>query len=152
MEIRATQKFVKMSPRKLRLVVPLVKDLSPRKAIEVLPFTRKRAAEPLVKVIKTALANAKQKGVSESDLVFKEIQIGEGPKLKRWRPGAKGRIKPYERRMSHIRIILETKEPEAIKKARDKIKTGQGKDAERSKTKKGGKIQTRLVKSLKKSV
>ncbi len=106
MKIRATQKFVKMSPRKLRLVVPLVKNLSPRKAIEVLPFTRKRAAEPLVKVIKTALANAKQKGVSESDLIFKEIQIGEGPKLKRWRSGAKGRVKPYERRMSHIRIVL----------------------------------------------
>lgn len=152
MEIRATQKFVKMSPRKLRLVVPLVKKLSPRKAIEVLPFTRKRAAEPLVKVIKTALANAKQKGASESDLFFKEIQIGKGPKLKRWRSGAKGRVKPYERRMSHIRIILETKEPEAIKKAREKIKAGQGKDAERPKTKKGGKIQARLVKSLKKSV
>ncbi len=121
MEIKATQKFVRMSPRKLRLVAPLVKNLSPREAIELLPFSRKRAAEPLAKVIKTALANAKQKGISEADLIFKEIQINEGPRLKRWRPGARGRVKPYQRKMSHIRVVLETKEPEVIKKARKKV-------------------------------
>ena len=121
MEITATQKFVHMSPRKLRLVAPLVKNMQPTKALEILPHIGKRAAEPLAKVIKTAIANAKVKKLSEADLVFKEIQINEGPRLKRWRPGAKGRVKPYIKRMSHIRVVLETKEPEAIKKARKKI-------------------------------
>lgn len=122
MEIKATQKFVRMSPRKLRLVIPLVKNLPPAQALEILPHAGKRAAEPLAKVIRTAIANAKQQKVSESDLVFKEIEINEGPRLKRWKFGARGRVKPYARRMSHIRIILETKEPEAIKKAREEIK------------------------------
>ena len=113
MEVKAVQKFVRMSPRKLRLVVPLVKNLSPTKALEVLPFTRKRAAGPLSKVIKTALANAKEKGISEADLIFKEIQINEGPRLKRWRAGARGRVKPYQRKMSHIRVILGTVKSQA---------------------------------------
>lgn len=121
MEIKATQKFVRMSPRKLRLVTPLVKNLSPAKALEVLPHVGKKAAGPLSKVIRTAIANAKVKKIGEGDLVFKEIQINEGPRLKRWRAGAKGRVKPYTRRMSHIRIILESKEPQPIKEARKKI-------------------------------
>lgn len=146
MEITATQKFVKMSPRKLRLVAPLVRDMQPVKALEILPHVGKRAAEPLAKVIKTAIANAKVKKLSEADLVFKEIQINEGPRLKRWKPGAKGRVKPYIRRMSHIRVVLETKEPEVIKKARKKIESKTS-DKEKSPKKK---IARNLLKSLRK--
>jgi large subunit ribosomal protein L22 len=113
MEIRATQKFVITSPRKLREVAALVRDLSPKDAVERLPYVQKRAAEPLRKVIRTAIANAKQANVDVEDLSLKEIQINEGPKLKRWRAGARGRAKPYEKRMSHIRVILEAK---AVKK------------------------------------
>ncbi len=134
MEIRATQKFVRMSPRKLRLVVPLVKNLPPTRAVEVLPHVGKRAAGPLGKVIKTAIANAKIKKISDSDLVFKEIQINEGPRLKRWKPGARGRTKPYQRKMSHIRVVLQTKEPEAIKEARKKL----GEESSKSRTGKSG--------------
>lgn len=110
MDIKATQKFVITSPRKLREVVVLVKGMSPKDAIERLPYAQKRAAEPLSKVIKTAVANAKQVNIDIEDLTFKEIQIGEGPRLKRWRAGARGRAKPYAKRMSHIRVILEAKE------------------------------------------
>lgn len=113
MEIRAIQKFVRMSPRKLRLVTHLVKKMSPSRALEVLPHLGKRAADPLRKVINTAIANAKVKKINESDLVFKEIQINEGPRLKRGHAGARGIYKPYQRKMSHIRVILTTK-PEAI--------------------------------------
>lgn len=109
MEVKTTQKFILMSPRKIRQVVPMVANLKPADAIETLPLVGKRAAGPLVKVIKTAVANAKQKGVNAEDLIFKEIQIGEGPRLKRWRAGARGRAKPYKRKMSHIRVVLETK-------------------------------------------
>jgi len=109
MDIIATQKFIRMAPRKLRLVVPLIKNISPIMAVEVLPHIGKRAAEPLRKVILSAIANAKEKKLSENDLVFKEIQVGEGPRLKRYHAGARGMAKPYKREMSHIRVVLETK-------------------------------------------
>jgi len=90
----------------------MVKDLSPTQAVKTLPYIGKRAAEPLAKVIKTALANAKAKGLKDKGLVFKEIQIGDGPRLKRGRWVAKGRWHPYQKRMSHIRVVL-TAEPQA---------------------------------------
>ena len=119
MEFIAIQKYLRTSPRKLREVVPVVKHLKPSDALNKLLFVRKRAALPLRKVVNTAIANAKQKGVSDIDLVFKEIQINEGPTLKRWRAGARGRAKPYEHRMSHIKVVLETKKPQQLRKARE---------------------------------
>lgn len=110
MEFIATQKFLLMSPKKVRPLAAVIKKLAPARAIEVLPFTGKKAALMIVKVIKTAIANAKQKGVSPGDLKFKEIRISEGPRLKRGRPVSRGRWHPYKRRMSHIRVVLEKKE------------------------------------------
>ncbi len=123
MEIKSIQKFVKTSPRKLRLVANLAKKMSPTEAIETLPFSRKRAATPLIKVIKTAVANAKVKGAKEGDLIFKEIQINEGPVLKRGRPASRGVWHPYKRRMSHIRVVLEErKKNEKTLKPKTKVK------------------------------
>lgn len=110
MEIKSVQKYIIASPQKIREVVPLIKGLSPAKAYEILPFTGKRTSDKLRKVIGTALANAKEKGAKEENLYFKEIQIGEGPRLKRWRAGARGMAKPYKRRMSHIRVVLGVRE------------------------------------------
>lgn len=108
MEFKAVQKYVIGSPRKMREVVYLIKNQKPASAIERLPFTGKKAAEVLKKVIMTAIANAKQKGINPEDLIFKEIQINEGPRLKRFQAGARGRAKPYKKRMSHIRVVLIT--------------------------------------------
>ncbi|KKU03752.1 MAG: 50S ribosomal protein L22 [Candidatus Woesebacteria bacterium GW2011_GWC2_47_16] len=108
MEFIATQKFLLVSPKKVRPIIDVARVLTPAKAIEVLPFTGKRAAEPIVKVIKTAIANAVQKGISADDLKFKEIRVSEGPRLKRGRPVSRGRWHPFKRRMSHIRVVLET--------------------------------------------
>ncbi len=128
MEIKSVQKFVKTSPRKLRLVADLARKMKPAEAIETLPFSRKRAAGPLVKAIKTAVANAKERGAKEENLVFKEIQINEGPRLKRGRPASRGVWHPYRRKMSHIRIVLverkKKKEEKPVKKEiKKKIKT-----------------------------
>jgi large subunit ribosomal protein L22 len=109
MEIKATQKFVRISPKKLRFVADVARKMAPVDAIERLSFIGKRAAEPIVRVIKTALANAKVKGIDATDLVFKELQINEGPRLKRGRPVSRGRWHPYKRRMSHIRVVLTTR-------------------------------------------
>ena len=104
----ATQKYLLMSPRKIRLVVAVIKKMKPVEAIEKLPFVQKRAGVDLSKVIKSAVASAKNAGVSETDLVFKEIQIGEGPRLKRGRAASRGMWHPFKRRMSHIRVVLTT--------------------------------------------
>lgn len=149
MQSKAVQKFIRTSPRKLRLVVSMIKEMDPITASETLPFVKKRAAGPLKKVIDSAIANAKVKKMDPSELVFKEIQVNKGPVMKRWRAGARGRAKPYERMMSHLRVILEekTKEREEpvkkqktnkteknIKKANKKVKSRQ--KQKKAKTKK----------------
>ena len=115
MEIIASQKYLLLSPRKIRPVVALIKKMTPLEAVERLPFIAKKASEPLAKVIKQALANARVKGLSDSDLTFKEIHIGEGPRLKRGRPVSRGQWHPIKKRMSHIRVVLETKAVEPKK-------------------------------------
>ena len=107
-----------MSPRKIRLVVGIVKKMKPAEAVEKLPFVQRRAAGELGKVIKSAVAAAKAQGVSETDLIFKEIQIGEGPRLKRGKAVSRGMWHPFKKRMAHIRVILTT-----IKKEETKAKS-----------------------------
>jgi large subunit ribosomal protein L22 len=77
-------------------------------ALSILPHLNKRGAPSILKVVKTAVANAIQAGISEANLKFKTVQIAQGPKLKRFRPVSKGRAHSYERKMSHIKIILTT--------------------------------------------
>jgi large subunit ribosomal protein L22 len=105
-EFKATQKYLLMSPRKIRLVVAVIKKMKPVEAVEKLPFVQKRAGAEIAKVIKAAIAAAKNAGVSETDLVFKEIQIGEGPRLKRGKAASRGMWHPFKKRMAHIRVIL----------------------------------------------
>jgi large subunit ribosomal protein L22 len=109
MEYISTQRFIRMSPKKIRVVVTAIKGMSPEKSVEVLPYVAKRAAEPLQKTIKSAIANANMQGAKVADLEFKEIQIGEGPRLKRGLAAPKGRYHPVLKRMSHIRVVLQTK-------------------------------------------
>jgi large subunit ribosomal protein L22 len=115
MEIKAIQKFILLSPRKLRPVVLAIKKMSPVDAVARLPFIARKTSEPLEKVIKQAIANAKVKGLSETDLKFKEIQISEGPRLKRGRPVSRGQWHPIKKRMSHIRVVLEVTKAEVKK-------------------------------------
>lgn len=112
MDFIATQKYLLLSPRKLRVVGSLAKKMKPSDAVTKLPFTHLKAAEPLIKVIKSAIANAKAKGTSEDELIFKEIQIGEGPRLKRGMPVSRGQWHPIKKRMSHIRVVLTTQKGE----------------------------------------
>ncbi len=115
----STQKFFRMSPRKLRLVADAVKKMRPVDAIEALPFSGKRAAHPLSKVIKTAVANAVAAGVDAQTLVFKEIQINQGPTLKRGIAVSRGQWHPIMKRMSHIRVavVAGQAKPEVSEKA-----------------------------------
>lgn len=106
MEITTIQKYIHTSPRKLRLVADMVRNMEPTKALDVLMITPKAATKDLSAAIKTALANVKQKGLDAEKVIFKKIEINEGAKMRRYRAGTRGRVKPYKRRMSHIKIIL----------------------------------------------
>ncbi|MBI2337976.1 50S ribosomal protein L22 [Candidatus Daviesbacteria bacterium] len=106
MEIQTIQKYMHTSPRKLRLVADMVRKMEPAKAVEVLTVTPKLASKDLEKAIKTVLANAKNQGLDASKLTFKKIEINESTKMRRFRAGTRGRVKPYKKRMSHIKIVL----------------------------------------------
>jgi large subunit ribosomal protein L22 len=96
------QKNIGSSPRKLRLVADMVRKMSPDQAIETLSFTQKSAALPLIKAIKTAVANAGKK----DGLNFASLEVNEGMKMKRFRSAARGRVRPYKKRFSHIKVVL----------------------------------------------
>jgi len=101
----------------------MVKKMSIQKAIDTLPFSQKRASEPIVKVLKTALAIAKERGFSPDEVKILEIQVGEGPRLKKGIPVSRGRWHPIVKKMSHIRIVLEVKDRE--KKVEKPAKEGE---------------------------
>ena len=109
----------------------MVKKMTPDQAVEVLKYTPRAGAQPLMKAIKTAIANA---GSGER-LTFKSIEINEGLKLKRYRVGTagRGRGRPWRRRYSHIKIVLTdevVETPKEIKKTIMKSKTKGGKQTE----------------------
>lgn len=112
MEAMHIQKYIHISPRKLRLVADMVRNVSPLKALDLLAFSYKAAGEDLAKAIKTALGNAKQLGLDQNQVIFKSIEVNESMKMKRFRAGTRGRAKPYRRKMSHIKIVLSEKKEE----------------------------------------
>lgn len=109
MLVKAEQKFIRISARKLKLIAQAIKGLSPQKALLELQFIRKSGAREIYKLIKQAISNAVNvKKLEEKNLKFKSILIGEGPTLKRWRPKAKGRMSSINKRTCHIKVILES--------------------------------------------
>ena len=106
MEAVTIQKYIHTSPRKLRLVADAIRKMEPTKALDVLRFTPKAAAKDLIAAIKVALANAKQQGLQRDKVTFRKVEINEGVKMRRFRAGTRGRVKPYKRRMAHIKIVL----------------------------------------------
>ena len=117
MEITTIQKYIHTSPRKLRLVADMVRKMTPDQAIAVLEVTPKAAALDFQKAIKTVLANAKGKGLDSQKASFKTIEINESTKMRRFRAGTRGRVRPYKKRMAHIKIVLSD---ELIDKSRQK--------------------------------
>ena len=106
MQVTNIQKNINSTPRKLRLVVDMVRKMKPNQAIQALEFTAQRAAKPLSNAIKTALANARQQGLDTETVVFKSLEINEGMTLKRGRIIARSRTSGYKKRTSHIKVVL----------------------------------------------
>lgn len=116
MEITTIQKYIHTSPRKLRLVADMIRKMTPAQAVAVLEVTPKAAALDFQKAIKTVLANAKQQGLPTQKASFKTIEINESTKMRRFRAGTRGRVKPYKKRMAHIKIVLADQKVEKEKK------------------------------------
>jgi large subunit ribosomal protein L22 len=107
MEIKVKNKFIRMSSKKLRLVANLIRGLDVVNALNQLRFINKKAAEPIAKLLKSAIASAENDyDLDKNNLFVKEIRIDEGGMLKRWTPKAHGSATPLRRRISHINIIL----------------------------------------------
>ena len=106
-DIRAQGRFVPLSAQKVRLVTDLVRGKKVVEALTLLKFTPNRAANPVAKVMASAMANGEENfGVSREDLFVYRIFADEAPTRKWRRFGARGRFKPWLRRSSHITVIL----------------------------------------------
>lgn len=130
MIIKAEQKFIRTSPRKLRLVADSVRKLAVTAAFEQLQALHKYAALPLKKTLRQAQANAvNNHHLDPATLTIKEIQISEGPTYKRWQPVSRGRAHSIFKRTSHIRIVLEAKDENPKPQIRNPKQTPKLKEA-----------------------
>jgi large subunit ribosomal protein L22 len=110
-DVRAHLSFLSVSAQKVRLVVDLVRGKGANEALETLRFVPSHAAVPVLKLLKSAVANAEENlGVSSDDLFIATIYADEAPTRKWRRFGARGRFKPVLRRSSHVTIILRDRE------------------------------------------
>ena len=106
-EVRAQAKYVRMSPRKARLVAEHIRGRSVPEARAVLAFTSREAAEALEKVLQSAVSNAEANhGIAEDRLYIKAAYVDGGPVLKRWRARARGRVARIRKRTCHITVRL----------------------------------------------
>jgi len=108
MEVRAVTRYVRISPRKARLVTELVKGKPVEEALTTLKFVPKKGARLVRKTLRSAVANAEHNPNIDVDTLYvKRIYVDEGPSMKRWRPRAMGRATRILKRSSHITVILD---------------------------------------------
>jgi large subunit ribosomal protein L22 len=116
MEARATARYVRVSPRKIRQLVDEVRGTDVGRALDMLDYASRPVAKTVSKLIRSAVANAvnMEGRVEVDDLYVKELTVGDGPRLKRWVPRARGRATPIIKRSSHITVVVaERKSAEA---------------------------------------
>lgn len=107
MQIIAQAKFIKTGPRKVRLVADLIRPMAVEEALTALKHLKRRSAEPVLKVLKQAVANAVNNyKLSKDSLTIQLIEVNAGPVFKRFQPVSRGRAHSIFKRTSHIKIIL----------------------------------------------
>jgi len=116
MEVVAQLKFARLSPRKVKLVIDLVRGKTLSQALWQLNNLPKLAARPVAKLLQSAAANAKANFKAEpSEWWVKTIQANQGPVLKRWQPKAMGRATPLRRPTCHVRVVLSDVAPKSVR-------------------------------------
>jgi large subunit ribosomal protein L22 len=107
MEATAKLSFVRLSPQKARLVIDMVRGKGVQEALNILKFSPQKAAEIVAKLVRSAVANAEQKGASDVDrLVVKTIFVDQGPVLRRFMPKGRGSASRIRKPTSHITVVL----------------------------------------------
>ena len=141
MKVTAKLRYLRIAPRKVRLLAGLIRRKKTEEALALLDFSLKRGSVPLKKLIQSAIANAKNNfQLDEKNLLISELRIDEGPKLKRWRARARGRAAPIQKKTSHISLVLEGEKKkeqgkEEIKKEKKTLKSEEGKGQKSAKEK-----------------
>ncbi|MGE5399818.1 MAG: 50S ribosomal protein L22 [Ignavibacteriales bacterium] len=114
MQAKATHKYINSSPRKMRLVVDLIRGISVNRALEVLHFHPKHASKDAEKVLRSAIANLFNKNentkIDSAEVFVKEAFVDQGPSLKRILPAPMGRAYRIKKRSNHLTIVVATKE------------------------------------------
>ncbi|MBY5161567.1 50S ribosomal protein L22 [Salsipaludibacter albus] len=106
-QVKATAKYVRVTPTKVRQLTRLIAGAPVSEAERILAFSEKRAAKPLLKVLRSAVSNAENNdGLDPDDLFVDRAWADEGPTLKRFQPRAMGRASRIRKRTSHITVVL----------------------------------------------
>lgn len=139
MEAKAVAKYVRMSSSKLKPVADLVRGKDLAEALTILKFTPGKGSELVEKVVQSAAANAENNHEMNTDALYvAEISANQGPTMKRWRPGARGRAGMILKRTSHINVVLKEREnvKAATKSETEAAKADEAKTEEKAETKK----------------
>ncbi len=107
MEVKAKLRFTRIAPRKAMLAADLIRGKKSEEALNLLTFTPKAAAKIILKLLKSAVANATQKKIDVDRLYVKTVTVDQGPTMKRFMPRAQGRATSIRKRTSHITIVLD---------------------------------------------
>ncbi|MCK4520610.1 50S ribosomal protein L22 [Candidatus Parcubacteria bacterium] len=119
MNITAKLRYLHIAPRKVRLMVDLIRGKSVEQAQRILNFTPNRSSEPLLKLLKSSIANAKDNlQLEEDNLYISKIFVDEGPKLKRWHAQSRGRAAEIQKKSSHISLELSEIKKKKVKKVK----------------------------------
>jgi large subunit ribosomal protein L22 len=110
MEAKASAKYVRISPRKLRRSVDLIRGQHVEDARRILTFSPYKANRTLIKVLNSAVANAEQQQAIPENLVVSRAWVDDGPTLRRWQPRAYGRATRIRKRTSHVTVVLNSLE------------------------------------------
>ncbi|MBR0541206.1 MAG: 50S ribosomal protein L22 [Clostridia bacterium] len=110
MEATAKVTNLRIAPRKVKIVLDLIRNKPCDEALAILKYTPKAACEPLEKLLKSAMANAENKDMDTSRLYVAECRVDQGPTLKRIRPRAQGRAFRINKKTSHISLVLKEAE------------------------------------------
>ena len=107
MAYHASHRFVRIAPRKARLVADMIRGKRIEEALTALDFSKKRGSVFISAVLKSAIANAEEKNADPTRLVVSESRVDEGPTLYRFQPKDRGRAHPIKKRTSHIHVAVE---------------------------------------------
>jgi len=137
MKVKAILRKFQCSPKKTRLVVDKIRGLNVEQAEKILMFINKKAADPILKLLKSGIANAEHNyNLDKKDLVIAEVKVDSDGMYKRYTPKARGMATPILKRLSRVELVLEGKEKEEVKIKKVKEKKEEVKEEEKKTEKK----------------